>query len=169
MRVTAVPAQITTVEDRIVGRLNLEQLLLLCAPVFGGGLLYAVIPPSMDITLYKIAFLILVAPLCGILAIRIKGKLVLFWLVILFRYWIRPRYYVFSKRSIHGREQYGSVPETVEETVDKAPEYTRQESSLSLEARVKVQELITNPAAKVAFETRKGGLYVRVTEVKQES
>ncbi len=170
MRVTAIPAQITTVEDRIVGSLNLSQLLLLCTPVFTGGLLYAVLPPAMTISVYKLLILAVFIVACGVLAIRIKGMLVLHWAAILVRYWLRPRYYVFDKHSMHGRKQYKTTAaETAEEETAQTPERTRKVSSLSFEDAVNVQELIRNPAANVAFETRKGGLYVRITEVKQES
>jgi len=169
MRATAIPAQITTVEDRIVGSLNLGQLMLLCAPVFGGGLLYAIMPPIMTISVYKVVLLALLSLVCGILSLRIKERIVLFWMMILLRYWLRPRYYVFDKRSSYSREQYRHLPEVPAETVQHRSERPVRASSLSLEARAKVEELLTNPAAKVAFETRKGGLYVRITEVRQES
>lgn len=169
MRVTVIPAQVTTVEDRIVGSLNLGQLLLLCIPVFGGGLLYAALPPVMTISIYKISLLVMLGSLCGILAIRIKGAIVLFWATILIRYWLRPRYYVFDKHSLHGREQYSAFPEAREEQTTEAPIRTRPTAPLSFPDLVKVQACIEDPAANVAFETRKGGLYVRITEVKQES
>ena len=73
MRVTAIPAQVTTVEDRIVGSLNLSQLLLLCTPVFAGGLLYAVLPPMLVISVYKILILAVFAAVCGLLAIGSKA------------------------------------------------------------------------------------------------
>ena len=168
MRVTAIPAQITTVEDRIVGSFNLSQLLLLCTPVLMGGLLYAAAPQAMTISLYKILVTLLFAVICGMLAIRIKGVLVLHWASILVRYWVRPRYYVFDKHSLHGRKQYKTVPVVDAEEKAEKPKRTRKLSSLSFEEAANIQELIRNPAANVAFETRKGGLYVRITEVKQE-
>jgi hypothetical protein len=169
MRATAIPAQITTVEDRIVGSLNLSQLLLLATPIFGGGLLYAMSPPMLAVSAYKILLLALFTGIGGILAIRIKGMIVLHWVAILFRYWQRPRYYVFDKHSMHGRQQHKVMPEEVNEVATEAPEHVRLRPSLSLEDLTKVQELIRNPAANIAYEIRKGGLYVRITEVEQES
>ncbi len=168
MRVTAVPAQVTTVEDHIVGNIGLAQMILLCIPLFIGGLLFAVLPPVMHITAYKLSLIVLVTSVCGIMAIRIKGKIVLFWISILLCYYLRPRYYVFDKHSMHGRKQYRSTPIVVEEKTTKIPERVRKATSLSIKDVAKVKELIDNPAANLAFETRKGGLYVRITEVKQE-
>lgn len=168
MRVTAIPAQVTTVEDRITGNLNLVQLILLCTPVFAAGLLFAIVPPVMHLSSYKLPLIIILVLLCGSLAIRIKGKLVLFWIAILLRYWLRPRYYVFNKHSAHGREQYHTSFEIVDEAISEVPVHTDKKSILSFQDITKVQELIANPAANLAFESRKGGLYVRITEIKQE-
>jgi hypothetical protein len=169
MRVTAVPAQVTTVEDRIVGSLNVNQLLLLCTPVFGGGLLYIAAPPFLVITFYKVAIMAFLAIICGLLAIRIKGTLVLSWLSILLRYWLRPRYYIFDKRSTHSREQFAEVHEVVEVDAVANEKKVRKQSMLSLDELSKIHEIIENPAAKLAFETRKGDLYVRIRQIKQES
>jgi hypothetical protein len=168
MRVTAIPAQVTTVEDRITGNLNLVQLILLCTPIFAAGLLFAIVPPVMHLSSYKMPLIVLLVLLCGTLAIRFKGKLVLFWIAILLRYWLRPRYYVFNKHSTHGRKKYNGVPEIVDEEISEVPVRTNKKSILSFQDITKVQELIENPAANLAFESRKGGLYVRITEIKQE-
>ena len=44
MRSTVIPAQITTVEDKIAGNFNLVQILLMMAPVLIATLLYTIIP-----------------------------------------------------------------------------------------------------------------------------
>jgi hypothetical protein len=41
MKTTIVPAQVTTVEDRITARLTFTQLLLLVTPVFLSGAMFA--------------------------------------------------------------------------------------------------------------------------------
>jgi hypothetical protein len=168
MRVTTIPAQVTTVEDHITGNLNLMQLILLCIPVFTGGLLFAVVPPVMHLAAYKLPLILVITTLCGVSAIRIKGKIILFWITILLHYWLRPRYYIFDKHSTHGRKQYSAIPEVAEEETVVTSKRAHKPLSLSLEDMTRVQELLENPAANVAFKTRKGGLYVRVTEVRQE-
>ena len=50
MKTAIVPAQVTTVEDKVAGNLNLTQLLLIASPVFVRGVIYAVFPPSFEIS-----------------------------------------------------------------------------------------------------------------------
>jgi len=166
MRVTAIPAQITTVEDRIVGSLNLGQLLLLCTPVFGGGLLYAILPPVVSTSAYKVILMVILGTICGTCAIRVKGQIMLSWAIIFLHYWLRPRYYVFDKCSLHCREQYLRVAEGPQERLVTLPERSHKKLFLSPKDKAKVQEFIESPAANVAFDIRKGGVYVRITEIK---
>src|ERR1039458_6831582 len=106
MKVTIVPAQVTTVEDRIAGNLRLSQLLLLTTPVFSGSLLYVVLPPVFHGAIYKLVLIVALFIICSLMAIRIKGKILLLWLVVLVHYNLRPRFYVFNKLSTHGREMF---------------------------------------------------------------
>ena len=73
MKVTVVPAQVTTVEDRISGNLSMSQIALFAIPIFCGSLLYAVLPPSMEVSLYKLIAIGILSLLSCQLAIRIKG------------------------------------------------------------------------------------------------
>lgn len=166
MKVTVVPAQVTTVEDRIAGSLGLSQLLLLAAPVFGGSTLYIILPPTLHNAAYKVVIMVLLFLLCSLLAIRIKGKILLFWLATILRYNLRPRYYVFNKRSLHGREQYEDVAQVLEEAETSQSEKARIPLALSTAEVVELENLMDNPAANLSFESRKGQLYVRITEVK---
>ena len=77
MKVTIVPAQVTTVEDRIAGNLGLSQLLLLTTPVFSGSLLYVVLPPVFHGAIYKLVLIVALFIICSLMAIRIKGKILL--------------------------------------------------------------------------------------------
>lgn len=167
MRTTTVPAQITTVEDKIAGELSLTQLLLLVAPIFGGSAVFVVLPPFFASAPYKIVAIVCVAVLFASLAIRIKGKIVLSWLMILVRYNIRPRYYLFNKNSTHLR--YIPKSEAPQESVAKAePKKTLRAAlpRLTTAELVQVEHLIANPQANLHFITdKKGGLSVRITEV----
>src|SRR3989344_8530921 len=97
MRSQPIPAQITTVEDKIAGNLNLTQIILLMVPVFFTTAAYAVFPPQMHLAVYKFPLVLIVLFVSLILSMRIKGKVVLNWLVILIQYNVRPRYYLFNK------------------------------------------------------------------------
>lgn len=97
MRTQVIPAQITTVEDKIAGNLNFAQILLFMVPVIFGTIVYTLFPARMHLTLYKLPLILIITLLCLILAIRIKGKIVLQWLTILLRFNLRAKYYVFDK------------------------------------------------------------------------
>ncbi len=169
MKATVVPAQVTTVEDRIMGGLSFSQLVLLVIPVFLGGGLYLLAPPLFGSDLYKYILIGIVALACILLAIRVRGKILAYWLVIIARYSLRPKYCLFNKNTEALREDYaGSQPEP-----EVATEHT------SLKERVKLPHLelqevseltakLEHPAAKLRFETsKKGGLYVRLTEIEE--
>ncbi len=172
MRTTIVPAQVTTVEDRIAGKLGLSQLLLLVVPVFGGSIIFVILPPFFNYAVYKIVLIVCVAAFCALLAIRFKGKILLFWAITLLRYNLRPMYYVFNKNSSHTREMvlhsdmaYESTEETRPQTV-----VTERRINLTTAERVNIEDLLANPAANIHFTTnKKGELSVHLTEVTQEN
>lgn len=166
MRTTIVPAQVTTVEDRVAGNLGVSQLILFAIPVFGGSLLYAGLPPVMGIATYKFVIIISMIIICSIMAIRIKGKLVLFWLIIILKYNLRPKYYLFNKNTLINREDY---PETQIE--NKASEIKEVKETISI-PKLAIPELamvhatLDDPTRNIQFETtKKGSLYVRYTEI----
>ena len=74
MKTTTVPAQITTVEDKIAGNLNASQLFLLAVSVFSAFGLYLLFPPSMELTIPKILLCVLSMLFFSSLAIRIRVR-----------------------------------------------------------------------------------------------
>jgi hypothetical protein len=169
MKTAIVPAQITTVEDKIAGNLSLSQLLLLTIPAFGGSVLYILLPPSMNMSTYKILLIAVLAAIFGLLAIRIKGKILLLWAIIMLRYSLRPRYHVFDKNDMHLRESgQKSAPEEVPaEEVTATKVESTPTLRLSTAEVVALEEIMSNPKANLHFRTdRKGALNVRITEVK---
>lgn len=171
MKATVVPAQVTTVEDRIMGNLGFSQLMLLIVPIFIGAGLFAILPPFMGGSLYKYIVIGIVALLCCTLAIRIKGKIIALWLVVIVRYNLRPKLYLFNKNTTALREQYITKAEEPEEQKPRA----RLKKSLTVprlefHQTAKVLATIDNPASKLRFETtKKGGLHVRLTEIEEQS
>src|SRR6266487_1064357 len=97
MKSSIVPAQITTVEDKVAGNLSLSQLLLLAAPVFIGSAIYIIFPPSLGAAAYKLAIVTIIGVIFGLLAIRIKGRIMLLWVITIARYNLRPRHYIYDK------------------------------------------------------------------------
>lgn len=167
MKSTVVPAQVTTVEDRIMGSLGFSQLMLLIVPIFIGAGLYVLLPPFLGGSLYKTIVMSIVALICCILAIRIKGKIVALWLIVVVRYNLRPKFYLFNKNTTALREQYSSTAHESEEQNNIAKlKPSIALPKLGLRQAARVYATIDNPAAKLRFETtKKGGLYVRLTEI----
>jgi hypothetical protein len=165
MKTAIVPAQITTVEDRIAGSLGLSQVFLLSAPMFIGAGLYITLPPMMHNAPYKLMLFLFLVLTCGILAIRIKGKIVLLWVHTILRYNLRPKHYVFNKNELIGRQcRYEPVPFPAEEA--QAVMERKKLIPLTTSDLVKLEAILDNPAANLRFRTQKGGLSVLITEVK---
>ena len=124
MKTTVIPAQITTVEDKIAGNLNLTQIILLLSSLFVGTFVYTVLPNKIQFTAYKIPLIIFQFVLFAGLSIRIKGRIVLQWLIVLLRYWLRPRIYIFDKNELYLRNVQGLKQKSVE----SAPNPSKQKS-----------------------------------------
>jgi len=168
MKVTVVPAQVTTVEDRIIGNLRFSQMLLLIVPMFVGGALFALLPPLMESALYKYIAMGIIAMICCILAIRIKGKILAAWLMVLLRYNLRPRYYLFNKNTVNLRQDYPPVKKVTNVEMSGGKKERIKLPHLGTPETIKVLAAIDNPASRLRFETtRKGGLNVRFTEVEE--
>ena len=56
MRTTIIPAQITTVEDKIAGSLNMTQTLIMMFPVLWTALVYILLFPSMKLTSFNLGY-----------------------------------------------------------------------------------------------------------------
>lgn len=104
MKTATVPAQVTTIEDTIVGNLTPTQVVLFLIPLFLSLAIYIVVPEPKHITEPKALTILMVFSLFFVLAIRIQGKLILSWLVIFSRYLFRPHLYLFSKSDIYLKE-----------------------------------------------------------------
>ncbi|MCG3206325.1 MAG: hypothetical protein KCHDKBKB_03060 [Elusimicrobia bacterium] len=103
MRTTIIPAQITTVEDKIAGSLNMTQILILMFPVLWTALIYILFAPVMKLAPYKLGLIGAVIAICLILIIRIKDKIVADWLGVVLRYQFRPKYWLYNKNDITNR------------------------------------------------------------------
>lgn len=168
MKTTVVPAQVTTVEDRIIGKLGFSQIILLMVPVFLSAGVFALLPPVMSGALYKYVLMALSLIVCGILSVRIKGKIIALWLVTVLRYNLRPKYYLFNKNTTAFRDEYKSTPREDEEPINKPAEKPQKPEKLDNISTIKTRQIIDDPTANVRFETdKKGGLHVRFTKVKR--
>ena len=98
MRVSVVPAQITTVEDRIIGCLGFMQILILVSAILCGAGVFVVLPPMMGEAWYKYGIIAAVLTVGSILSIRVRGVILAHWVGIIVRYNQRPMYYVADKK-----------------------------------------------------------------------
>jgi hypothetical protein len=162
-----IPAQITTVEDKIAGNLSFMQLVLLILPVMLSLLLYALISPVMQLTLIKAAISGIVTVFLVILAIRVKGHILLQWLVMYARYSLRPSYYIFTKQDTYNREvtliQPPVKPASKSAKVGSIkPTHTPTTTQL-----LWFHHILTNPRLQVRFKTnRQGRLHVAYQQIK---
>ena len=170
MKMTVVPAQVTTVEDRIIGNLGFSQILLLIVPVFAAAGIFVLLPPFMGGALYKYVIMGVVALLFGLLSIRIKGKIVALWLVTVLRYNLRPKYYLFNKNVTTGRDEYHgkAVAPEAKEATEKKPVKKTSLNQLDIPTTARILATIENPATNFRLETgKKGNLHVRFTEIEE--
>lgn len=151
MRTTIIPAQITTVEDKIAGSLNFTQILLLMLPVLWGTLVYAIFIPAMKLAPYKVSLLLLVTSISLVLAVRIKDKIIAEWIGILLRYKLRPKFYIFNKNDI--TERLVDLPFEPVANHKKAVAKTtkRLTKELSIKELIKFEQAMTSKNLAVSF------------------
>lgn len=109
MRTTIIPAQITTVEDKIAGNLTFTQMVLFLLPVIWMGVVYVLFSPAMHFSFYKIPFILLCTLVCFTLALKIRGKLILNWVHLIVTFNVRPAYFVFNKNEAYLRTLDGAA------------------------------------------------------------
>lgn len=168
MKTAIVPAQVTTVEDKIAGNLSFTQVLLMTAPVFLSGAVFAFLPPFMSLSGYKLVVCIIIATAFISLAIRIKGKIVLVWMGVIGRYRLRPRLYLYDKNDLYLRlvliERKKRVSKSVKQTTTAKP---REPITIPTQTLARIENIVNDPRAKLEFKaTRKGGLRVHIQEIK---
>lgn len=156
MRTTIIPAQITTVEDKIAGTLNMTQILILMFPILWTAIMYILLAPSMKLVPYKLLLILGVTILCFILSLRIKEKIVAEWLGILIAYRIRPKFYLFNKNDLTGRTvDIPTLPTEVVLTKKTAKKISKtKDQAVSLSDIVKLEHLIES--GKVALRYQVG-------------
>lgn len=166
MKTTVVPAQITSVEDRISAHLSFKQLILMIIPVFLSAAIFVFLPPFLMYRNYKLAVSLVFVMICLTLAIRIKQRLVIEWIQVLKTYNSRPRIYVYNKNSMVHRQHIKIskvvAPESiaeVESSQSLPPEYKEDDV-------VNFESIVENPLANFHFSrSKKGGLRVHLKEI----
>jgi hypothetical protein len=165
MRTCIIPAQITTVEDKIAGNLNLTQISILMVPVFLGTAVYCFCPPLMHFAVYKVIILGFVTVVSLLLSLRIKNKVVANWLSVLFKYNLRPKFYVFNKNDIYQRDIYFPAVKTIQKSIVLKKE--AKTANPILKDLIKIKRYIKNPNYALSLKpNKKGGFHVALNEIK---
>lgn len=172
MRTTVIPAQITTVEDKIAGSLNLSQILILMVPIFWTTIVYTIFLPTMHLAWYKLPLILIVLFACLVLSLRIKGKVVLDWLIILLTYNLRAKYYLLNKNDSYLRTLdlpvFNKKPLRLLKKKVAKDEVKQIAPAFSLRQFIKFDNLITNPKYAIRYKSgRKGGIHVAFEQIQK--
>lgn len=165
MKQTVVPAQVTTVEDKIFGNISFTQMLLLVAPVFMGGLSFILLPPFLNYRSYKVGIWLFMTVICVGLALRIKGRLVMEWIAVKGKYNLRPTYYIYNKNSVVARTSPELAQQEKTGTVKKKTAKTVVED-MDVPGLSRLEDLLGGHGATLHFKAnKKGGLSVSIKQV----
>lgn len=156
MRTTIIPAQITTVEDKIAGSLNMTQILILMFPVLWTALIYILFAPTMKLVPYKLGLIGVVIMVCLILVIRIKDKIVAEWLGVVLRYQFRPKYWLYNKNDIANR--IIDIPDIPDIAISKRKTTKKissdQKTEINISDLVRLEQLIESGKVAVRYQMK---------------
>jgi len=166
MRRSIVPAQITSVEDKIAGNISVSQGILMGIPIVGAFAIATLLPPHGQFVDYKYGIIACLVVLFGMLAVRISGRIIFDWIGVLVRYGQRPRYYVHGMNSLAHRVTPGAQKQNSDErssalvdTPEKIPKGVVSDTDMLRFQR------FADSSSSMAFEIgKKGALHVRVRE-----
>ena len=131
----------------------MNQIFLLISPVLWTTLVYTVFIPQMKFSAYKMPLILIASIVCLILALRIKEKIVLEWISILFKYRSRPKYYLFNKNTLCER-QFDLPVILNTETISKKTKHTNKvvdQERLSVADLIKLETIMSSDKLAVNF------------------
>jgi len=157
MRTTIIPAQITTVEDKVAGSLNMTQVLILMTPILWTAIVYILLTPSMKLTSLKLVLIIISTTISGILALRIKDKIVAEWLGVLLKYRLRPKYWLYNKNDISNRiVDIPDIPDIVLVPGKSSRKVmNKQKTEINIADLVRFEQLIDSGKVAVSYLIKK--------------
>lgn len=155
MRTTIIPAQVTTIEDKIAGSLNLTQILILMIPVVWTAMVYIFFVPALKLAPYKLILIFLVLTICIVLVLRIKEKIVAEWLGVLIKYRLRPKYWVFSKNNITGRGIVIPELNSSKHTTTAKNKSILKQDDINLSDLIKFENLVKSGKVAVRYQFNK--------------
>ncbi len=168
MKTTVVPAQVTTVEDKIAGNFTFPQIVILIIALLVGTAIYILIPPKTNFTVGKLILILMQLAFFGGLAIRYKDKIIADWLVIILRYNSRPKRYIFTKNDSTFRKKLPKLKKSIK--TRKSEEILNKEikKDITYHSQNKVDQILVNPKVSISFKpTKKGGIDVSFESTKR--
>jgi hypothetical protein len=170
MKTTVVPAQITTVEDRIIGNFTFAQILILIIPLITSTVIYVLLSPRMHLNYGKSVLMVAQFFVFGLLAMRVNGKILAEWLAVFIRFTRRNRVYVFTKNDLLTRdvETPVMVAQTTKTVAKKQPvKEIATSQPLTLSEKEKIDQLMSSSKLSVKFAfAKKGGIDVSLKPIK---
>ncbi len=167
MRSTVIPAQITTVEDKITNNLSLTQLVILVFPILISFIFYLIIPPAIKLSIIKIGLSLTVFILLSPLAIRVNDKILLLWIMLFIKYYSRESYYVFNKNDLTYRLHTNEpiIENLKSDTIINNKTDKGQQKINGSRQQLSLENLINNPMINFSFKnSRKGSWHVNVSK-----
>jgi hypothetical protein len=170
MKTKVIPAQITTVEDKIAGSLSFTQITILMIPVIFTAIVYIIFPPRLHLAWYKLPITLTVLFICLILSIRIKGKVVLNWIFVFGRYNLRAKYYLYNKNDSFLRTLYLSTLPKPKKAVKKEIKKEKVKEIVPLIRLSKLafaESMLSDPRYSFSLKEKKGEMYVAFEKIKK--
>ncbi|HUA13578.1 MAG TPA: PrgI family protein [Candidatus Sulfotelmatobacter sp.] len=164
MKTSNIPAQITTVEDKITGNLSFKQLLILVAAICSDFLIFIVVPRPLKISALKVAICCAVTALISSLAYKHDGRLLYSWARLIYRFNSRPRFYVYNKNDLSFRPNFDTKQRAIENQESVVEDKPMEDIKYSLES---LNKLSLEEYIEIKFSRdKKAGLKAYVSQVK---
>ena len=166
MKTTTVPAQFTTIEDRVAGNLSLNQLMLLTTPIFISCVIYMIFPPFTKLSILKLVISLIIFLSFSVLAVRIRGKIILLWIQTILKYRNSPRYYVFNKNDNHLRQSVKDIENYKTNNTKSAVSgaLSHQDKS-SYKNTTKLKYILLDPRSDFKINRKKGVMNVYINKI----
>lgn len=161
MKTSIIPAQITSVEDRIAGSLSLTQIMLLLSCLFLCVGVYALVPEPNTLNIYKIILIATKTTVFGACAIRYKGKLLMYWFAEIIAYFLRPKKYVFEKNTFDYKDRDNVIHSEI--SLEKSSHAKNTSKRFSVDSRF-IEEYLWDKPVSMNISLSKGGLRVKATK-----
>jgi hypothetical protein len=168
MKRSIVPAQITTVEDKVLGNLTPQQAGLISVPLVLGVLFYVVLPAHFHLELYKIVIIVGLELVGAILSIRINDQMLAFWVAMKVNYNLRPRYYIYNKNDPYLRHVPAEPSKPKNAATLNATKVQHEAiPEIEVQRAVLIEEMMADERVNLRFKTtKKGRLHVVTNEIK---